>query len=116
MAKKLKVLGPANDRRVPRDEITLAKLVQNAKALGLKHTSGAFFRNADDQWEDNADFAVACCAIGASKLSPDTERSPHLGLPGIVTGNDHTDDATYTITEDYARGFTLGRAFREAMT
>jgi hypothetical protein len=72
MGKKVKVLGTANDTGVPGVEFDLAKIVQNAKARGLKWTKEANYRAKNGRNINSADEAVYCCAVGAARLENDT--------------------------------------------
>lgn len=70
--KRVKTYGPANDFDVPGIELDAAKLVQNAKAHGMKWTGGAFYRDAEGNHTSDRALAKSCCAIGARDLAQDT--------------------------------------------
>jgi hypothetical protein len=71
MNKKVKVYGTSNDD-VPEYEISVAKIVQNAKARGLKWTKDAYYRAKNGRNIISVDGAVYCCAVGAAQLENDT--------------------------------------------
>lgn len=71
MSKKVKTYGPANDKDVPEVEFEVAKLVQNAKSRGLEWCGGAYYKDAAGLSVFYPENAVACCAVGAARLSPD---------------------------------------------
>lgn len=61
----------SNDKGVPKYEIAVAKLVQNAKGNGLKWTKNTLYRATNGKPCDKID-AVRCCAVGAALLRRDT--------------------------------------------
>lgn len=98
----------ANDK-IPKDELFLAKLIQNAASRGMKSCEGAAFmtvRTTDGPRK-------FCCAVGAASLELDTNTS--LGCESwyfwMIKGND-LDEWTST---DGDAGESLGWAFREAL-
>lgn len=95
-------LGPANEN-IPKDELYLAKLIQNAASRGLKSTTGAFYRRT------RSGHMAACCAAGAAQLEHDTERWGEY--PGITHGNDSVAHETSYFD---GSGFTVGQSFRHA--
>lgn len=104
----------ANDN-IPQDEFHLAMIVQNAKARGLKWTSGARFRDNNGMSVGYyiTKETVACCAIGAASLMSDTA---HLNINFF--GNDkgyngllYNDPNTGKLSSD----IMLGIGFRMAM-
>lgn len=110
--RKTKSLGPANDRGVPRDELILARLIQNAAARGLKSCRGAYYKNEDDV-DVCARDATRCCAMGAAMLTP------KLCPPtAIIIGNDAKgNNPTPEIADDkWLSAYTIGAAFYEALS
>lgn len=112
MARKVKVLGPANDM-IPEEEFILAKWVQNAAARGLRPTKKVSYRDRNGKPLDDGhrkeiqDRVYACCALGARDLEPDTEDTFILG---VVEGNDGMD-CPYGLET----GYTIGQAFQHAL-
>jgi uncharacterized protein YjiS (DUF1127 family) len=110
---RVKTYGPANDD-IPADEMFLAKIVQNAKAWGLKPGKGAHFRRnrravaflgrpTDRQIEQS----TSCCAVGAAMItSTDTQPFKYNYL---TTGNDGKDPGCT------GPGFDIGANFQNAM-
>lgn len=94
--------------RTPPEEIVLAKMIQSAKARGLKPIKGDFYQNHIDDGR-----LKGCCARGAWALD---EQMCHEGYLDIAQGNDatanHPNDGNVT---DW-RGYNIGVAFQEAMT
>lgn len=89
---------------VPDDEMLLAKLIQNAKASGMKRTKGALYRTANSKvvWEHAE--ARSCCAIGAALITK-------LSFPnGMWEGNDGLDCDT-----PEGSGYDIGRSWYHAM-
>lgn len=106
---KVKTFGPANDVDVPDVEITIAKLVQNAKAFGMGWTKFAAYRDKRGRPCDQ-DEAVRCCALGAKNLVIDTYG------PVDTVGNDYGYDPIALSPESLAdRSFDAGLGFRQAM-
>lgn len=92
---------------VPEDEIVLAKMIQSAKARGLKPTCGAFYRDAGGSWTNNPSEAVECCAVGAWMLDEGSDAPLN-----VVHGNDGI------IVPDLGANFSglsIGAAFQDAM-
>jgi hypothetical protein len=108
MGKKVKVLGTANDTGVPGVEFDLAKIVQNAKARGLKWTSNANYRGKNGRSTDNSNFAVFACAMGASLLEEDT-----AGIAIAAGANDFPKD--YEHFSELTESQALGIGYRLAM-
>jgi hypothetical protein len=97
-------------RKVPKDEMLLAKMIAEAKGRGLGHCVGFDFSiRGYPCKEDEAD---TCCARGAMVLTG----VAHTDVPWIVTdGNDYFR-ADRTV-DFYRSGsnYTLGYAFALAM-
>lgn len=105
-----KSLGPSNDKGVPKGEMTLARLIQNAAARGMVSCQGHYWLGGDG--EDGARGATACCAMGASMMRPQV-----AGVEGyVVTGNDASDDELVPVMFDCElEQYTLGAAFEQAL-
>jgi hypothetical protein len=106
-------MNKSNDRGVPKDEIQLAKLVQNAKARGLKWTKGAAYRDKSGKSQPYySEETYSCCAIGAALLNKNTKD---------LCINTEANDVGYTYTNkfitghQYSTGQLLGLGFRLAM-
>lgn len=100
MARRLRVLGPANDKGVPEEELVLARLVQNAKGRGLKacqHTAALY---------TNGGRKTHVCALGAACLHPNVAVSGSA----VVRGNDDLEPLSDDLTS-----WTIGAAFQDAM-
>lgn len=95
-------LGPANDD-VPEDEIILAKLIQNVKAVGGKSCRGA--------WSNGKG---GYCAVGARNLFGDDV--PNIDW-GAVRGNDalDTEDPPPAADYSYLRNWNVGAAYEQAL-
>lgn len=90
----------------PPDELILAKMIQSAKARGLRACRGPAY--------DDLDTPSACCALGAWWLGgvnclPPTIDGEVVG--GIASGND-MPDADWV---GDGPGADIGRAFQDAM-
>lgn len=122
--KNVKVLGKANDK-IPRDEILLAKMLQNVGVYNLKWCEGYYFLDQHNNplhcelylsnkidlkfWLNHG--LAAACAFGAAHLSPDSGKSIKAGRYFYAdTGNDNTGTWRDLPGED------LGWAYRQAMT
>ena len=107
---KTKVFGTANDVDVPKVEFDLAKIVQNAKARGLKWTKYVNYRykNGRPLEDYNRDKVVFACARGASFLEEDT-----YDIDINAAANDNPKDLEFNdILEDSQ---ALGIGYRLAM-
>lgn len=106
--KRVKVLGPSNDTGVPEVEFNLAKIVQNAKAHGLKWTKHTLYRTkGNHRPTEYVGNAVSCCALGASLLANDTK---YLSIDTAANDTDYTH-----ITRELYDAEALGLGFRLAM-
>ena len=105
MAKRVKVLGPANDAGCEAD-IVLAKMLQSAEARGLKPMQGNY---TDAYFQPNRE-PTACCALGAWNFDEAGESALPYGIDGleIVNGNDGDDGIG-------GMSYAIGAAFQEAM-
>lgn len=79
---KTRVYGKANDE-IPEVEFDVAKLVQNAKAFGLKWTKNSNYRTKNGRSIYVSDGAAFCCAQGAAWLDDSTR-----GMKISTTAND----------------------------
>lgn len=104
--KKTRSLGPANDD-IPKDEMLLAKIVQNAKARGFGVTWGPCYIDYNEQTRKVRGPNPCCCALGAALLEDDT--SQHSGLS---TGHENPDLWPRAWERDY---FNAGVTFADAM-
>ena len=94
----------ANNKGVPRDEMMLAKMIQNAKALGLKRTRDANYRSADGEACYGFDNATSCCAIGAALIT---------NLSVGIWADDGNDGAPPD--DQHLDGYDVGRSWYHAM-
>lgn len=92
--------GRSNDEG-REDEIVLAKMLQSARARGLRPHTGWFYD----------DFAkpTKCCALGAWKLDEDIGSLPY-SFSAVSAGNDDRNATFVNHT-----GYAIGAAFQEAM-
>lgn len=95
----------ANDEDVPLEEMVLAKMLQSARARGLRPIRHALYEYRGDGSTE----LRGCCAIGAFHL--DTLGEP-IHFRHISRGNDEVD---YTFINLDEVGFALGAAFQSAM-
>lgn len=104
---KTKAFGPSNDD-IPKIDMQLAMLVQNAKANKLKWTAGALYRGRNGRALIEAERAkaVSCCALGAAYLAPDTKE-----FSISTTANDYPTNTLNELSDSYA----LGLGYRLAM-
>jgi hypothetical protein len=109
----------ANDD-IPEDEMTLAELIQNAAARGLKSCTGLWFdRGGGDvgfyRYGDTAKLdhppegATQCCVLGAQLLTPPVT---HPLSARAYNGNDAADT---TVCHDWNRDSNIGAAFEQAL-
>lgn len=113
MSKKYK---KSNDS-IPKDELLLAKLIQNAEAFGLVSCQGANFRrNGGYSSSLRTDDATACCALGASQMASDT-RAEIISYDYVASGNDADVymDCPAALRDNELSGFTIGAAFQLAL-
>lgn len=104
---KTRVYGKANDS-IPEVEFDVAKLVQNAKAHGLRWTKDSNFRAKNGRPIDKSDGAAFCCAQGAAMLDDSTR-----GMSISTGANDAPEDyRDYDELEDYR---LRGLGYRLAM-
>lgn len=104
----------SNDK-IPKDEMLLAKMIQNTKARGMKAHRGSYYLTPDGYkyslTTTTLDSAIGCCAVGACWLESDTEAiSDEFG--DLITGNDSTADTWSAFASD--EGETVGYAFQQA--
>ena len=106
----------------PKDELLLAKLIQNARVRGLESSVGTYYRNEAGDYEHRFTKRVKyCCALGAALLEADTKEE--IFLPrmeavkekyyNIVKGN---DGPGWWKDEKADDGESLGWAFNEALS
>lgn len=90
------------------DEFRLAIAIQEAKARGLKLTTGVCFRDkrGREVYDEKTGKVHSCCALGALLLV-DVET---LDLLDIGRGNDGKEPIF-----DCESGYTFGQAFADAM-
>ena len=117
-------LPKANDKGTPKDELLLAKLIQNAAGNGLASTRGTRFVSKDGNnlsprhenagryvmWRKAPPNATGCCALGAGQLRP----MINLG-EDVVGGNDTTDTGTFGWINADPKWLTIGAAFEQAL-
>jgi hypothetical protein len=101
--------------KIPEDEMLLAEAIAAAKARGMKHTTGAWFRDSDNFTTTRRN-AVSCCALGALVLAGRIrfERVPVGKFIGVAFGNDI--ESMWSALDNKDDGESLGWAFRQAMT
>lgn len=107
MSKKSVSLGPSNDI-IPSDEMSVAMIVQNAKARGLGWTSHQLY----DHVPYEPGLTTKCCVIGAACLEKSTEN--------INISIDGNDDSSYRVSSmgtdgGYDSQYMIGAGFRCAM-
>ena len=98
---------PKKSTNPPRDELTLARLIQVTKARGLRACRGAEFRDLKGQACGPED-AVACCAFGAAEFARLTLECT------VVEGN---DDKAYPFVDyplRFMSHYDIGRCFYDA--
>lgn len=94
---------------VPKVEMQLAKLVQNAKGRGLKWTKNMLYKDDYGKYTTPAK-ASYCCALGAASLARDTK-----GFSISTYANDHGVTGTFAPNEVLDSSVLLGLGFRLAM-
>jgi hypothetical protein len=109
----------ASKEEIHKAEIVLAKMIQSAKARGLRPTTKTLYRNRDGV-PCGPTTATQCCAMGAFRL--DEPPDAHDGLPlssfpwgvpwGVVEGNDGHPPILY---KEGVLGYAVGAAFQHAM-
>jgi hypothetical protein len=105
----------ANDRGVPEDEMTLARMLAETGHRGLQWTDGEWFRD-DYGLATTKKSAVSCCALGALTLIRKVRHerlTVQSKFGGVAYGN---DVATRWSVDREDLGESLGWAFRQAMT
>jgi hypothetical protein len=108
-------------RLIQLGERLLGKMLQNAKALGLKPATRLMYSDSNGKSTDE-DNAAACCALGAAFLTPDACSDVfNSGLECFGAGNDDCDGSAGRSTAfsfddpHVAVGYTVGAAFQHAM-
>jgi hypothetical protein len=109
-------MGGEMSKKIPEDEMLLAKLIQNAKSRGLGWCSGALYLTPYGEPRANPVTANRCCAIGAANLDPET-RAEVESYGFVAHGNDNGAHVRWYSENSMrpADGETLGWAFRLAM-
>lgn len=99
---------------IAKAELLLAKMIQSAKARGLKACKGSFYqRRGERLGPSESKKADACCALGAFRLDEPTS-DPGLSVSGITFGNDHPDSDAVLAPSTWL-GIAVGAAFQDAM-
>jgi hypothetical protein len=103
-------------RGVPKDEVFLAKIIQNAKARGLKFTRGTFYRDAKgrDLASNYSEDVTHCCAAGAALLTD--KETPWMVWDGLPQGNDNSVvKGSWSDQAAACAGVTIGLCYRDVM-
>jgi hypothetical protein len=107
----------SNDN-IPADEMTVAKLVQNAMARNLEWCKNTLYKTPGYPNGERyvPDTTYACCAVGAALLEKDTRAITSEIDPN---GNDEAayDSHPYAIAEngEFPSAYMIGAGYRCAM-
>lgn len=107
---KIKTYGPSNDVGVPPGELMLAKMVQSAKARGMRPLHGPKYAMADGTYVAHyqKETAECCCAYGAADLDNDVGGN----FSAVIQGHERPWDPSSPFDD---AAYQAGAAFDAAM-